>query len=184
MTLEEMLIENCSATLASIKTANLFNMDFTSEEDLRSQLVFWNTCMQEKGIRLFLLKVHKEKALVYVYRKKQLQEDLKRPGVAEFLQRYGYESLDVDDALERLKTRICQSEVFPHEIGVFLDYPLGDVEGFIINHGRNFKFSGLWKVYGNENETRKVFEKYKKCRDVYSRLWREGRSVMQLTVAV
>lgn len=184
MTLEEMLIENCSATLASIKTANLFNMDFSSQDELERQLDFWNYCMEEKGIQLFLLKIHRQKALVYVYREKQLQRDLNRPGVAEFLKNYGYESMQVADALTRLKSRICQSEVFPHEIGVFLDYPLADVKGFIINRGQNFKFSGLWKVYGNEKETRKVFEKYKKCRDVYSRLWHEGRSVMQLTVAV
>ena len=86
-------------------------------------------------------------------------------------------------ALNRLKSRIGENNEFPHEIGVFLDYPLGDVIGFITNEGRNFKCAGCWKVYCDECACRKTFEKYKKCRDVYVRLWQQGRSVLQLTVA-
>ena len=33
-------------------------------------------------------------------------------------------------------------------------------------------------------EAVKLFARYKKCRDVYLRLWQQGRSVLQLTVAV
>ena len=58
------------------------------------------------------------------------------------------------------------------------------VAGFIENEGRNFKFAGLWKVYCNECETLRLFAKFEKCKNVYRRLWREGRSVLQLTVAV
>ena len=32
-------------------------------------------------------------------------------------------------------------------------------------------------------EAEKTFCKYKKCREIYSRLWENGRSVLQLTVA-
>ena len=77
--------------------------------------------------------------MVYVYRKKQLEVSLNRPGVAKFLKQYGYGSTDVEYALDRLKSRIGENNEFPHEIGIFLDYPLGDVIGFILNEGRNFK---------------------------------------------
>ena len=46
--------------------------------------------------------------------------------------------------------------------------------------------SSVWdagKVYCDECACRKTFAKYKKCRDVYVRLWQQGRSVLQLTVA-
>ena len=93
--------------------------------------------------------------------------------------------MDAEEALVHLIERLSELEDggFPHEIGIFLDYPLGDVIGFIENAGRNFKCSGCWKVYCNECEAVKLFAKYKKCRDVYVRLWQQGRSVMQLTVA-
>ena len=86
--------------------------------------------------------------------------------------------MDVDAALAHLKERLAGQEGFPHEIGLFLDYPLGDVIGFIENAGHNFKCSGCWKVYCNECEAVKLFARYKKCRDVYLRLWHQGRSVL------
>ena len=181
--IEKCLVEHCSATLASMKSANLFNMTFVDDTDIEEQIEFWNQCMKEKGIRLYILRRQKNRVLVYVYRKKQLEVSLNRPGVAKFLKKYGYGSTDVEYALNRLKSRIGENNEFPHEIGVFLDYPLGDVIGFILNEGRNFKCAGCWKVYCDECACRKTFEKYKKCRDVYVRLWQQGRSVLQLTVA-
>lgn len=183
MTIEKMLVEHCSATLASIKSANLFSMFFATEEELKHQMIFWNTCMEAKGIRLFVLGIQRERALIYVYRKNQLEQDLQRSGVAEFLKEYGYKSVDVEYALERLKNRILESGNFPHEIGVFLNYPLEDVKGFIENKGKNYQYLGQWKVYCNAEEAKKTFRKYEKCKDVYVRLWGQGRSVMKLTVA-
>ena len=183
MAIEKMLVEHCSATLASIKSANLFSMYFTTEEELKRQIDYWNTCMAEKGIRLSELGVQRGRVLVYVYRRNQLQADLQCPGVAAFLKKYGYESVDIEYALERLRDRIVKSGSFPHEIGLFLNYPLMDVKGFIENKGQNYQYSGLWKVYCNEEETKDLFRKYEKCKDVYIRLWEQGRSVMQLTVA-
>ncbi len=46
-----------------------------------------------------------------------------------------------------LSQRLCCEEDFPHEIGVFLGYPLADVIGFIQNRGKNFTACGYWKVY-------------------------------------
>ena len=100
-------------------------------------------------------------ALVYVCRKTRLQENILKPGVLHFLERYGYRSTDADEAIGPLKERLSnlEGEGFPHEIGIFLGYPLGDVIGFIENAGRNFKCSGCWKVYCNECEAVKLFAK-------------------------
>ncbi len=185
--LEEYLIGNCSPTLASLKTANLFSMPYESEKELSDQIAYWNQEMEGKGISVVLLRRHETKALVYVCRKTRLEKNLRQPGVVGFLTRYGYQItgdlMDVDAALAHLKERLAGQEGFPHEIGLFLDYPLGDVIGFIENAGHNFKCSGCWKVYCNECEAVKLFARYKKCRDVYLRLWHQGRSVLQLTVA-
>ena len=125
--IEKCLVEHCSATLASMKSANLFNMTFADDTDVEDQIEFWNQCMKEKGIRLYILQRQDKRVLVYVYRKKQLEVSLNRPGVAKFLKKYGYESTEIKYALSRLKSRIGENNEFPHEIGIFLDYPLGDV---------------------------------------------------------
>lgn len=182
--IEKYLVKNCSPTLASIKTANLFSINHLGEENLKKQIEEWNHKLCDKGVSLILLRNRNNIALVYVCRKSRLREDLSKAGVAEFLKIYGYRSTDVDYAIERLKSRLSSQDGFPHEIGIFLSYPLGDVIGFIENAGKNSKCTGCWKVYCNECEAVKIFAKFKKCREVYSRLWSEGsKSVWQLTVA-
>ena len=50
--IERFLIEHCSATLASIKAANLCNMTFSSKEELEDQISYWSACLEPKGIHL------------------------------------------------------------------------------------------------------------------------------------
>lgn len=204
--LERCLIEFCAATLASLKSASLFNIAFASSADAEAQVALWNERLEGKGIRLMILRRSAQvtkgcRALVYVYRRNQLAKVLRNQEVADFLRNYGYgeiyenapdafqdadafqDSPLVEKALLRLQNRVSGSADFPHEIGIFLDYPLGDVQGFIVNEGRNFKCVGCWKVYCDECASLKKFAQYRKCREVYRRLWQQGRSVLQLTVA-
>lgn len=181
--MEKYLVEYCSPTLASLKTANLFSYACTSETGLNTYISYWNQCMEEKGVSMHALRIRNHRALIYVCRKKLLKKDMERPGVASFLKELGYEYTDTDYAVGRLKKRLNEDRDFPHEIGLFLGYPLGDVIGFMKNSGRNCLYSGCWKVYCNESEAVRIFQKYKKCTSVYIRLWNEGRrSVWQLTV--
>lgn len=181
--LEKYLIEHCAPTLASIKTANLFCFEPDQEAVLAKQLDNWNRRLKEKGVFLTVLGRCKGRALIYVCRGARLQNDLKKPGVADFLSAYGYSGEELDCVLERLRERLGETGSFPHEIGLFLGYPLEDVEGFIRNRGRNCKCAGCWKVYGDAGKAIRTFARFQKCREVYARLWREGRSVWQLTVA-
>ena len=78
---------------------------------------------------------------------------------------------------------LFEKDGFPHEVGLFLGYPLDDVTGFIEQKGKNYKCCGIWKVYGNEKQTQMLFRKLKKCSEIYRRLFADGRSILQLTVA-
>ena len=181
--LEKYLIGHCSPTLASLKTANLFTYAYDGEAEFQEEYRMWAARFREKGVSLMVLRRRRNTALLYVCRKERLKKDLQQPGVAPFLAACGYPAAEPEAALERLRCRLADNAAFPHEIGVFLGYPLGDVMGFIRSGGRNCRHAGCWKVYCNEAETLRLFEKFKKCRDVYLRLWNQGRSVLQLTVA-
>lgn len=87
--------------------------------------------------------------MVYVYRPDRLARDLQQPGVAAFLAHCGYTGTAPAACLDVLRHKLAVSIDFPHEIGLFLGYPLGDVIGFIENHGQNCLCSGVWKVYTN-----------------------------------
>ena len=181
--LEQYLIRHCSPTLASLKTANLFSCSYQDEKDFAQRLEYWNGQMNSKGICLTVLQKKGNWALVYVYRPSFLRRDLQRPGVAEFLENFGYNSLEIPEVLDHLRIRISARDVFPHEIGIFLNYPLEDVIGFIENRGCNCKCSGCWKVYQNEQNALATFARYKKCTRIYTDLWSQGRSIHQLTVS-
>lgn len=181
--IEKLLIEHCSPTLASLKSANLCSVHYESESELEMQISDMNKVLASKGISLILMKKRPGWALMYVCRKEKLQKRLQDKEVVAFLTDYGYQEMNVEAALERLKNRLIQAESFPHEVGIFLDYPVGDVRGFIQNAGRNYKCNGCWKVYCNECDAVKLFEKYKKCKQVYRKLWGLGVGIQRLAVA-
>lgn len=181
--IEEYLIKFCSPTLASLKPGSLFTVSCCNKQDIEQQIFEWNEKFSCKNIRLFLMRYTYDTALVYICRKNALKNCLAQKATSEFLKNYGYFNDDVFSCVSRLRDRISSCDNFPHEVGVFLGYPLDDVKGFIENSGKNCKCCGCWKVYCNPAYAEKVFAKYKKCRDVYTRLWQNGRSIMQLTVA-
>jgi transposase len=181
--LERYLIEYCAPTLASMKIASLFCISSISQEELDLYITEYNEKFKEKGLRIILLKKD-GRPLIYVYRIKQLEEYLSQKEIIQFMKKYGYDFQTIEEALEYLKKRILTSKSFPHEIGLFLGYPYGDVIGFIQNKGKNCKCCGHWKVYCNQHESMRLFEKYRKCKMVYQRLWNQGRSILKLTVAL
>ena len=81
------------------------------------------------------------------------------------------------------RERLCCSAEFPHEIGVFLGYPLSDVVGFIENSGRNFTCCGCWKAYGDPQAAQRHFAQLRKCTAVYLRLFHSGTPILRLAVA-
>ena len=181
--LERCLVEYCAPTLAGIKTASMFCIPLEDAGCLETQVAQWDAALRGKGLSLRMLRRQGDRALLYLFRPARLQQDLDQPGARSLLARYGYHAFQAEEALAQLQTRLREQGGFPHEIGLFLGYPLGDVAGFIRNRGKNCKCSGCWKVYCNELEAQKRFAQIQKCRQVYTRLWTQGRSLWQLTVA-
>ena len=181
--LEKYIIDLCSPTLASLKTASLINCYFINEKQLEKDMAELNLLLNGKGIKIQTLRKSKKSVLIYVYRIDMLAEDLMKPGVKEVLTYYGYDSTEPEKAIEKLKMRLSETTEFPHEIGLFLGYPVGDVVGFIKNKGKNFKCCGCWKVYCDQCEAERRFELFNKCTRIYMEQWKAGKSVLKLTVA-
>lgn len=151
--MEKRLIEHCAPTLAGMKSASLFNYFHKGEQIVREELLEINDLLNDKGVYADVLIWREKSALIYVYRMKMLEKELKQ-----------------------------QCTCFPHEIGVFLGYPLEDVKGFIDNKGKNCESCGVWKVYCDREEKDKLFQKFKKCKDVYLQVFCEGRELSKMIV--
>lgn len=180
--LSQFIINHSSPTLAGLKLGNLFTYKFFDENSLYEEIESGNEVFNQKGVYLKVLQIVNNKALIYIYRKNQLLDKLKNEEIKQFLGNYGYLDFSIENALNILELNL-KNEEFPHEIGVFLGYPLEDIKAFILNKGMNYKCVGIWKVYSNENLAKKTFEKYKKCKDVYCKKYKAGFDIMKLTVA-
>ena len=179
--LDRAIIDHASPTLARLKLGNLFNYPMSADFD--AEFAALKALLAGKGVALSVLRKTRDKALVYIYRADELERALRDHGVRRLLKSCGYDSFDVGGALETLKSRLNDADAFPHEIGVFLGYPLEDVLGFIENGGRNCLACGCWKVYANECAALKAFRRYEKCKSVYQRLFASGCPLSRLTVA-
>ena len=179
--LERAIIDHAAPTLARLKLGNLFNHPMG--EGFAGEFAALRGLLLEKGVTMTILKTSGGKALIYLYRAGELERVLSDPGVRRLLMTCGYSRFDVAGALDTLKARLNGVDAFPHEIGVFLGYPLEDVLGFIENGGRNCLSCGCWKVYSNECAALKSFARYEKCKAVYQRLFASGCPLTRLTVA-
>ncbi len=179
---EEMLIEHCSPTLAGIKTGSLFSCKIKNIEDVKKSIRKWNRLLAKKGLRILPIRYRKGRVLIYVYRPAYLMRDLGDTMAREILDARGYVCKNPEACIAHLVKNLAASEDFPHEIGLFLGYPPEDVKGFIENKAEGFKCVGYWKVYGDEAKAKSLFKKYKKCTDIYSRRFAEGRPLERLAV--
>ena len=177
------MIRHCSPTLAGIKTGSLFSCDCSCRKELTKALSGLNRKLVPKGIRILPFRIHRGRALIYVYRPRALESDLADQRVRELLLQYGYLPENLNACVLHLIHRLRSMEEFPHEIGLFLSCPPEDVLGFILNGACHYKCLGCWKVYGNEQEAKSIFEKYNLCSKEYFQQWKEGKSIEQLTVA-
>ena len=179
--LESALITHGSPTLARLKAGSLFAVPYGCAA-LAAEIRRLNAILVPRGVRLTVMQCGAERTLLYLYREQALRETLSRPDIRALLQRYGYQDFSIPAALRNLRARLGAARDFPHEIGVFLGYPLSDVIGFIVNGGRNCVCAGCWKVYANECEARRTFARLNKCRSVYMRVFAEGCPLTRLTV--
>lgn len=176
-----MLVQYCSPVLAGIKTANMFTF-FEKTEKTKSIIESYNKVFNSFGICFYILNSNDNSSLIYVYRPDRLKNDLQKKYVDFFMEREGYDVCSYEKCIKRLSNRIKEKDSFPHEIGLFLSYPIQDVLGFIKNKGTNFKYCGCWKVYCNEENAKRVFCEYEKCTNLYCKRFREEKNLLKLIV--
>lgn len=179
------MIRNAAPTLAGIKVANLYNFKFADLGECTRMIAGMNRKLNSKGIYIELMKGENNFYLLYVYRRTQLLNLLNRCEIKGFLYEFGYDvssEFVITSYLRTLKERIASTEGFPHEIGVFLGYPIADVKEFIRQKGEGCALCGEWKVYYDVQSAMCFFCKLKKCKEVYVRVYKAGRSLYDMTV--
>ena len=172
-TAEYTIGRHCGITFAGLKPASLVSI----EKAERGVLARLSKKFKNKGFNFVLLGGCQRKLIVYVYHAEKLKKMLFSQEVRNFLHSRGYEYGSVEEAIDRLRAKMEGD--FPHEIGVFLGYPLSDVRGFIANPNGCI-MCGCWKVYSNVQEAAKIFERFNRCSSCICRHMDRGKSLTQI----
>ena len=174
------VVTQCAPVLKGVKISNLITMKPGGWRKIRAYL-------KKSRIICIPLYADAEKEVLVLYRYEQLERHLKNREVREFLRSCGYESFEVASVLVRLRRRYQLyagiSKEFPHELGVLLGYPVGDVQGFIDNRGENSLTSRYWKVYQNPKEAERIFDLYDRVKEQALKEIMCGQSLSHVAVS-
>lgn len=182
---ERILALHCAPTLLGNKPGSLISYRKEPGECLDSLIESYNRELNPNGIYFMILYEREGSALIYIYRRQLLEEILKDPELLRFLRKYCYGGAGtLEGMLEKLRERVSHCRIFPHEIGLFLGYPLADVAGFIENRGQNYQLCGYWKVYSDQKAARRLFEDYSRCSEFLKAHVEKGYPVAQLARAL
>ena len=160
--LETRLALQCAPVIMGIKISNLLIVSNTDEVLLRR--IFDGT-----QIDFYCLNRQDNRTIYLLFRVREFNVYLNERNVQGVLGQFGYYDLSIDVVLTLFQNRyvsyIKYKKDFPHELGLFLGYPLEDVEGFIRYKGENYLYSGYWKVYKDVEEKKLLFAAYESAKE-------------------
>ncbi len=167
-----MLLHFAAPALCGIKSANLLSAQ-SSAVDYHC-VASWNRLLGGSGRRIRI--IHRSsgrfssgccsstRLLIFIYDENRLSCLIQGQGALAYLAAKGYPvGLGLHALLGELFRRLAGDAEFPHEIGLFLGYPLTDVISFERDHGRTSSYCGMWQVYGNVESAIEQMERYRSC---------------------
>lgn len=175
--IETQLALQCAPLITGLKVSNLLIISKGNEEVVKRIL-------NRTGISYYRLIQTRTKTTFLLFRRNELEEFLSDENVKNVFIRAGYKSLQIGKILRTFSLRyeayMQGDKSFPHEMGLLLGYPVEDVVGFVENNGKNFLYSGYWKVYENQKAKVKLFDKFKVAEETLIHLLSNGLSMSDI----
>lgn len=182
MSFDETIIHGSAPALCGIKPASLFSMKEDCFKSGESKLREWKRIFSKSKRYFVPLKKSENRILFFVFDKNLLKSTCSSKNNLQYLKSKNYPiEKGFDAILSELLHRLAFQKDFPHEVGLFLGYPLADVIGFEKDSSA-YKFSGFWKVYGNQEAAEQKMKLYKSCSDICMKWIADGISVPSATI--
>lgn len=129
------------------------------------------------GVEYIVIKDEDNKKLIMFYNLQLLEQVIFQQENMELLNDYGYNGdMSISECLLLLKTKF-QTECCPHEIGIFLGYPINDVKTYINCPYKTCLMTGYWKVYHNVEQATATFNEYDSARNNMMKAVLEGKTI-------
>lgn len=175
--IETQIALQCAPLISGLKVSNLLIISAEDEALVR-------VILRRSGISFFRLLRTGEKVTFLLFRKNPLEAYLKQQEVETMLVEAGYAELSLGNILSTFQKRYAHymstGGRFPHEMGLLLGYPAEDVKGFVENEGKNFLYSGYWKVYADVEEKRRLFQKFENAKETVIQLLSYGVGIQDI----
>ncbi|MBR1741606.1 MAG: DUF3793 family protein [Lachnospiraceae bacterium] len=169
----------CAPLFAGLKVSNLLIVDTEN----RSRVL---QILKNSQIAHITLSEFEGRVTMLLYRNEELRGYFEDQRVKNLLQFLGYENTSFWQLLMKFRERFQfyqrESQDFPHEMGLFLGYPVEDVAGFIKNEGKKSLCTGYWKVYRNPKEKVTLFEQFEQARERMIQYIYGGGSICQIAL--
>ncbi len=188
--IEETLAYNCAPCFSGLKPSSLVSL---SAKDYEQISCIDEKFLIEKGFFIKVLCSCKKRVQVLIYNKRYLETHFADPAVSRALQLFYYpENSSIEEKLNILALRMSFSQEpgrckhrppFPHEIGLFLGYPVYDVLSYCRTKGKGCLFSGYWKVYSDAEKAARIFREYNECKERFALQIQKGLRLYDLLSA-
>lgn len=165
----ELLAYQCMPTLLKLKPASLITVDKGLVPDVREIYSLIRSYLDQYSCSFMTFQETESRLYLFLYSEYLLSQAITAGNRQSFLESLEYpvgkEQMDL--TLSQLGKRFRNYWItggFPHEIGIFLGYPLADVEGFILHGGRNYILCGMWKVYQRVKVAEAAFYNFRRIK--------------------
>jgi len=161
------LVESLAPLVWGIKPSVLLNVSLENELEWKE---FERLFTQQKALQIKKIRKLNGRLQVIFYQREILDSVLRQKPIQDFLRTLSYpKQYSLKAYLSLLKHRITSLE-FPHEVGVFLGYPLKDVLSFMGLLPLPYRKTQGWRIYGDESPSNEVYEKYRQARSMMRKL--------------
>lgn len=180
------LAYNGMPTLKKIKPASLIHFQRKYISDIDSFFAVFIEELSKFGCSYEVIYSNIRSLYILIYQESQLRVLLGNYSKHSILLENGYDvaANSLQTTFEVFKKRyekhMRYKVEFPHELGLFLGYPVLDVEGFIQNNGQNYLINGYWKVYQNVENALDIFKIYTYLRNEAEMRFIQGRELSEI----
>jgi len=157
------LLVKTAAVRSGVKPGELLRVRHCYE---RTNEQGFHFCLYRRDIYFTLrldyieLKVEENSSLVLFYNPDTLAKTLDDSKNRAWLESAGYpKGAKVEGFLNELKARAATCAL-PHEVGIFIGYPLKDVDGFVRRLPVTPGHHGPWRVYGKVGDSLRRMREY------------------------
>ncbi len=167
--LASFLALEAAEVLAGVKPANLVQLRNRRQPCGRNLHQLWrlhsNALLAGSPLKALSLRQKETGDLMLFYTPEILQSYLQQPKTAKFLKQQGYPTPgNLRKTLAELQERFQTETDMPHEIGLFLGYPLKDVAGFMGCSDKPCTGCRQWRIYGDPAQSLALSDRYAACR--------------------